>query len=105
MTISMTSIKSEQWYKVGKVGFWLLISSALASLTAWLANNAEWLTTMPAYNIILYTITQIFQDEESQASAATQLPLTASAPPRLNIPVQTPDDKDANNSISETLGA
>ena len=72
MTISITKISSNQWFKVLKVLFWVVLSSGLAALTAWLAKDKTWLVTMPAYNVVLVAITQLFQSEETQAE--TQVP-------------------------------
>lgn len=73
MTITVTKITNSQWTKVGKVFLWLLLSSGLAALTAWLASNKNYLATMPAYNVIIVALSQLFQNEEAQAQS--QIPV------------------------------
>ena len=67
MTITLTRITKSQWFKVVKVFFWLALSTGLAALTAWLAKNKSYLATLPAYNIVIYTLTQLFINEEHQS--------------------------------------
>ena len=87
MTITLTPLTRSQWFKVIAVFFWLAVSTGFAALTAWLAKDKTWLATMPAYNLALVVLKQIFQQEED--SAVSQLPPVqqAEVKPLLQPPV------------------
>lgn len=72
MTITITSITSNQWQKVGRVALWVILTNAVGIVTAWLANQPGFLALGPALNVIGKAATQIFQADED--AAVGQLP-------------------------------
>jgi hypothetical protein len=70
MTITITKISKSEWGKVGKVFLWLVLSGALAGVTALATSDKNYLATMPMFNIVIVALSQLFQSEETQAQVA-----------------------------------
>lgn len=69
MTITLTKPTANQWAKVFKVILWLAISALFAAGTAVLANDKNYLATLPGWNILGVFVLQIFQQEDDKANA------------------------------------
>lgn len=77
MTLTLTGITKAQWSKVAKVFFWLALSFVISLVPAYLTKHYQYLAGAPAINLVLYTLTQIFQQELTGAEG--QLPATDQA--------------------------
>ena len=69
MVITLTPISKNQWSKVGKVFLWLALSFLIALVPSYLTNHYTWLATTPAVNFVLYTLSQIFQQDLTEAES------------------------------------
>ena len=63
MTINITPITKNQWFKVLKVAVFLAASFLIALVPAWLTKNLHWLAVFPGVNLILVALAQLFQTE------------------------------------------
>ena len=69
----MSWITKNQWLKILKVAIWVGLSFGLAVLTSWITKDYKWLASAPAYNVIIVTISQLFQTETT--NSLSQVPV------------------------------
>lgn len=74
MSISISKLSRNQWLKVAKVFLWLTLSFVITLVPAFLTKHAQWLAATPGVNFVLYTLSQLFQND--LANAQGQVPVT-----------------------------
>ena len=77
MTITLTGLSKNQWRKTVVVLLWVLLSIGLSFIVVWITKNYKWLATAPAFNVVVFALTQVFQQEET--SSENQLSPAAQA--------------------------
>lgn len=99
MTLTLTAITKKQWKQIGIVAIWVIVTNGIGILTAWLANQPDFLALGPALNVLGVTIQKIGQIESDQAEEnlrTTLQPQPGDVVPPNNLPAQSIDVTDGS---------